>query len=293
VFPIFTTDLFYFGRCYQSSNSIILHHEKAAARGRQQVVLNKFLQRYAAVHSSAIAKHQVRYAAVAKLSQQFHLYLTALGRIQQEPANEGNPQSAKVCSEKEAKQAEQNEEYRDGLSHSRSKPRNRTLEVGGESRAEVRLKNVGDTPIDIPWSTDSGVIKEAPNPDVLQWEQANLVVLLDKKNKTIALKTADWPLYGSRFVGGSQLTIKPGEWVTAFIEFKVEDLYHIVSFTEFPVGEARLSLEWEQASRAWGREKCGWSRAWFDYGGDYYKQERPTIAVQINRSGSGAGENTK
>jgi hypothetical protein len=171
---------------------------------------------------------------------------------------------------------------------------NRTLEVGGESRAEVRLKNVGDTPIDIPWSTDSGVMKEAPNPDVLQWEQANLgIVLLDKKNKTIALKTADWPLYGSRFVGGSQLTIKPGEWVTAFIEFKVEDLYHIVSFTEFPVGEARLSVEWEQASRAWGREKCGWSRAWFDYGGDYYKQERPTIAVQINRSGPGAGENTK
>lgn len=111
------------------------------------------------------------------------------------------------------------------------------LEVGSQSRAEVRLKNVGDAPINIPWSTDSSVMQKAPNPDVLQWEQANLgIVLLDKENKTIALKTAEWPLYGSKFVGGSQLTIKPGEWVTAFVDFKVQDLYHIVSFTEFPVG---------------------------------------------------------
>jgi hypothetical protein len=169
-----------------------------------------------------------------------------------------------------------------------------TLEVGGEGRIEVRLKNVGDTPINIPWSTDSGVIQKAPNPDVLQWEQASLgIVLLDKKNKTIALKTTDWPLYGSRFVGESQLTIKPGEWVTAFIEFKVEDFHQTVNFAQFPVGEASLFVEWEQASRVWGREKCGWSRAWFEYGRDYYKQEHPTIPVQINRSGSGAPENTK
>jgi hypothetical protein len=168
-----------------------------------------------------------------------------------------------------------------------------TLDVGGQSRAEVRLQNVGDTPIDIPWSTDSGVMRKGPNPEVLQWEQANLGIVLIEKKKRIALKTADWPLYGSTFVAGSQLTIKPGQWVTAFIEFKVEDLYKIVSVTEFPLGETRLSAEWEQASRTWSREKCGWSRFWFEYGGDYYKQEHPTIAVQINRSSSDAGENTK
>lgn len=169
-----------------------------------------------------------------------------------------------------------------------------TLEVGRVSRAEIRLKNVGDTSINIPWSTHSRVIQKAPNPDVLQWEQANLgIVLLDNKEKAITLKAAEWQLYASRFVEGSQLAIKPGQWVTAFIEFKVEDLYHIVSFTEFPVGEARLSGEWEQASRTWSREKCGWSSAWFRYGRDYYKQERPTITVQVNRSGTGEGKNTE
>jgi hypothetical protein len=169
-----------------------------------------------------------------------------------------------------------------------------TLEVGGESQAEVRLKNVGETAINIPWSTDSAVIQKAPNPDVLQWEQADIgIVLVDKENKRIALETAQWPLYGSKFVATSQLTLKPGEWITAFVDFKVEDLYHIVGFAEFPVGESRLFLEWGQAARAWSHEKCGWNRAWFDYGGDYYKQEHPTIAVQVNRSGSAAGGNAK
>ena len=124
---------------------------------------------------------------------------------------------------------------------------------------------------------------------LLQWEQAELgIVLLDnRKNRTIALKTAEWPLYGSRFVTGSQLKIKPGEWITAFLDFKVEDLYHIVSVTEFPVGKMSLFVEWGQASRTWSREKCGWNKGWFDYDrGNYYKQARPTITVQINRLGS-------
>jgi hypothetical protein len=168
-----------------------------------------------------------------------------------------------------------------------------TLEVGGDGEAEIRLKNVGETAINIPWSTDSGVIQKVPNPDVLRWEQANLgIVLLDKKNSRIALKTADWPLYGSKFVSGSQLTLKPGEWVTAFLGFKVEDLYHIVKIPEFPLGEARLFLEWGQAARVWGHEKCGWNRAWFDYGKTgYYKQEHPTMTVLIKGSGSDEGKN--
>jgi hypothetical protein len=163
-----------------------------------------------------------------------------------------------------------------------------SLDIGGEGRAEVRLKNVGDVPITIPWSTDSGVIRTAPDPDVLQWEQANFgIVLLDQKNETIALKTADWPLYGSRFVDGSLLMIKPGEWATAFVDFKVEDLYHVVPSNQFPIGKSKLFLEWGQAFRARRREKCGWSSAEFDYGrGHYYKQEHPTIAVRINWSGS-------
>ena len=172
---------------------------------------------------------------------------------------------------------------------------NQPLEVGSEGRAEVRLKNIGDHTISIPWSTDANVIQKAPNPDLLRWEQATLgIVLLDNKNRTIALKTADWPLFGSKFVRGSQLTLKPGEWITAFLYFRVEDLYHIVTAPEFPLGKARLFVEWHQASRTWRREKCGWNRAWLDYGrGGYYRQEHPTISVLIKRSGSSEAKSAK
>jgi hypothetical protein len=157
------------------------------------------------------------------------------------------------------------------------------LEVGGEGRAEVRLRNVGEMPIQIPWSKDSSAIREAPSPDHLDWEQGSLrVVLRDKQNHRIALTSERW-LFGSQFVTGSQMTIKPREWITAFLSFKVEDMYHTRSAAEFPIGDAKLFVEWRQARRVWDREKCTWRRAWFDYEG-YYRQEQPTTVVQIKQS---------
>jgi hypothetical protein len=168
-----------------------------------------------------------------------------------------------------------------------------TLEVGGNGRAEVRLKNVGETPITVPWSTDSGLIQKAFNPDHLEWEQGSFqVVLRDKQNHTVALMSTDWPLYGSQVVSGSQLTIKPGEWIAAFLNFKVEDRYHIVGPAEFPVGEAKLFLKWAQALRVWDRKNCAWNTAWFDYEG-YYEQEHPTATVQIDRFDSGKSKNSE
>jgi hypothetical protein len=162
------------------------------------------------------------------------------------------------------------------------------LEVSGEARAEVRLRNSGETPIQIPWSKDSGVFRKAPDPDHLEWEQGNLsVVLKDRQNHTITLKSTGqrW-LFGSRFVPGSQMTVKPGEWITAFLSFKVEDMYHIGTSTDLPIGGVKLFVRWEQAMREWSRENCAWNRMWFRYEG-YYQQERPTRGVQIKRSSLG------
>jgi len=170
---------------------------------------------------------------------------------------------------------------------------NETLEVGGVGRAEVRLQNTGEEPISIPLSTDWAAIQKASSPDHLEWEEGSFqVVLRDKPNHTIALTSNDWSLYGSRLVSGSLMTIKPGEWTTAFLNFRVLDRYHIVSPAEFPVGEAGLFLEWAQTRRIWNRKNCVWNTSSFDYRG-YYKQERPTATVQVNRSGSGKNKNSE
>lgn len=170
---------------------------------------------------------------------------------------------------------------------------NETLEVGGDGRAEVRLQNTGEKPISIPSSTDWRAIQKASSPDHLEWEEGSFqVVLRDKQNHTIALTSNDWSLYGSRLVSGSLMTIKAGEWITAFLNFKVLDRYHIVSPAEFPVGEVGLLLEWAQTRRVWNRKNCVWNTSSFDYRG-YYKQEGPTTTVQINRSGSNKSKNSE
>jgi hypothetical protein len=171
--------------------------------------------------------------------------------------------------------------------------RNETLEVGGDGRAEVQLQNTGEKPISIPLSTDWSAIQKASNPDHLEWEQGSFqVVLRDKQNHTIALTSTDWSLYGSQLVSGSLVTIKPGEWITAFVNFKVDNRYHTSSVAEFPVGEAELFLEWAQTRRIWDRENCVWNTSSFDYMG-YYKQERPTATVQVNGSGSGKSKKSE
>jgi hypothetical protein len=168
-----------------------------------------------------------------------------------------------------------------------------TLEVSGDGRAEVRLQNTGEQPISIPLSTDWSAIQKASSPDHLEWEEGSFqVVLRDKRNHTIALTSNDWSLYGSRLVSGSLMTIKPGEWITAFLNFKVLDRYQIVSPAEFPVGEGELFLEWAQTRRVWNRKDCVWNTSLFDYRG-YYKQERPTATVRVNRSGSGKRKNSE
>src|ERR1700735_239155 len=154
-------------------------------------------------------------------------------------------------------------------------------QVGSEVVADIRLRNIDKKPINIPWSTDPSVIEKGQSPDHLEWEQGGFEVRLkDHRNNGFVLKSLDMPLYGSKFSPGSQLTIQPGEWVSARMNFKIEDRYFGT-----PEGESRLSVEWEQASRTWTRSKCGVTTGWFGYNRGFYKQERPSVTIQVTGSG--------
>ena len=154
-------------------------------------------------------------------------------------------------------------------------------QVGSDVVADIRLRNIDSKPINIPWSTDPSVIEKGQSPDHLEWEQGGFEVRLkDHRNNGFVLKSLDMPLYGSKFSPGSQLTIQPGEWVSARMNFKIEDRYFGT-----PEGESRLSVEWEQASRTWTRSKCGVTTGWFGYNRGFYKQERPSVTIQVTGSG--------
>src|ERR1035441_3277642 len=69
-----------------------------------------------------IAIHNVGYPPSPNSRGDLHLGVATTGRIQQEPANEGQPQTAKVLAEEELVEAQEDEEERNYLSHSSCYP---------------------------------------------------------------------------------------------------------------------------------------------------------------------------
>jgi hypothetical protein len=159
---------------------------------------------------------------------------------------------------------------------------NMEIAPGDVMQAEVRLRNNGTDPIKIPWSTDPNTADRNQNPNHLSWETGSFNILLDRDE----LKSVSQSLYGSKFSKGSILTIRPSEWITATVKFRLELEY---PFPEqvFRTGKRQLRVEWEQSSQteAFIRDKCElWSR-YFTYG-NFYQQQKPAIAITIARDRS-------
>jgi hypothetical protein len=155
---------------------------------------------------------------------------------------------------------------------------NETPVVGSEVQGEVQLQNIGKYPIKIPWSTDPNIIEKGQNPNRLQWEEGSFSIEL--KHGYELLVSLSQSLFGSRFSAGSELTIQPGEWVTAFVKFKLAPQYgppgHSVR-----KGKRDLFVEWEQAGESKSIRNCAVSTGWFHYR-NYYRQQNPTVTINVN-----------
>jgi hypothetical protein len=151
---------------------------------------------------------------------------------------------------------------------------------GSELQAEVRLRNIGKQLIQIPWSKDPRVKTEGQDPNHITWEAATFEVFLKRKhgNDVLLKNSSEW-VYGSRFSGGSLLTLQPGEWITAKVKFTLEAeyLYHPGELGE---GESQFIVEWDQVSRSWNVKNCGVWNAYFQYD-HFYEQTNLPLTVQI------------
>ena len=150
--------------------------------------------------------------------------------------------------------------------------------VGSEVRGEVQLQNIGKYPIKIPWSTDPNIIEKGQNPNRLQWEEGNFSIEL--KHGYELLASLSQSLFGSRFSAGSELTIQPGEWVTAFVKFKLAPQYGSPGHS-VRKGKRDLFVEWEQVGREQALKDCAVSHGSFYYR-NYYRQQNPTVTINVN-----------
>jgi hypothetical protein len=151
--------------------------------------------------------------------------------------------------------------------------------IGRNVEGTIKLKNVGTKPIQIPWSTDFRTTQNGQDPNFRSWEIGMFrIELKSAKNSDAELKNTSQVLFSSKLVSGSTLTVRPGEWITAQISFKVEPQEG--SYEHVTQGQFELSAAWSQTARTRGIEDCGLTPGYFSYGG-FYLQSNPRIPVTV------------
>jgi hypothetical protein len=150
------------------------------------------------------------------------------------------------------------------------------LIVGSEIIATMKLQNAGSNPIRIPWSTDSQTTLDGQDPDNRTWEFGQFqVALRHKKNQYDVLMNNSQPLYGSMFVPGSMLTIKPREWITARISVRVAVEHP--AYEKITEGPADLAVEWFQTVRSRVVKNCAVTLGYFPYDSFYDHENRVVV----------------
>jgi len=186
--------------------------------------------------------------------------------------------------------------YADGVTLEEGKiPRKLTVElvkisskkltIGSEIIATAKLQNIGSKSVQIPWSTDFQTTMDGQDPDNRSWEFGEFrMSLRDKQNSDYydRLVTTSQPLYASKFVPGSILTLKPGEWITAQISFRIQ--VQNPEFEEVDVGTSALAMEWFQTVRTRVVKDCGLTLGYFPYDDPFDSLNRKVVAeVQVER----------
>lgn len=157
------------------------------------------------------------------------------------------------------------------------------LIIGNEVSATVKLQNAGGNSITIPWSTDYRTTQNGQDPANRTWEFGQFQMTLRKgKNQYTDLINTSQPLYGSKFLPGSTLTIKPGEWITARIGFRVAEEHP--KYERIEEGPADLAVEWFQTVRTHVFKGCVVYHGFFPYDGFHEHKSRVTVQrVEVER----------
>ena len=152
--------------------------------------------------------------------------------------------------------------------------------LGSEVEATVQMSNADSHPITIPWSTDPDVIRQGQPQDSLQWEAGTFEFRLEGQlSGHILLRSLTSWLQSSKYVPGSEITIQPGQSVTALVRFRVEDLYPVAG-PRLLEGKWRLSARWEQVGRSWSKKDCAvWN--FYNHYDKYYQQQNIPFTIEV------------
>jgi hypothetical protein len=122
------------------------------------------------------------------------------------------------------------------------------LSMGSEVEASIQLLNSGKKAIQIPWNPYWETTITGQDLNERTWMVGEFLVELKGKQHSAELRGLSQILFASKFVPGSSLTLKRGEWISARINFIVEVAKP--AYMEIDEGDAELSVGWFQTTRS-------------------------------------------
>jgi hypothetical protein len=165
------------------------------------------------------------------------------------------------------------------------------LVAGRSVEGTVRLQNVGDKPIQIPWSTDFRTTQNGEDPNLRSWEVRRFrIELLGAKNNDVGLKSTSQVLFASKLVSDTTLTLKSGEWITARISFNVEPREG--TYQKVTPGQFQLIVEWSQTAYTRQIKDSGLTLGSYSFSG-VYRQSNPRIPVTVEEPHDTTKESSK
>jgi len=162
--------------------------------------------------------------------------------------------------------------------------------LGSEVRARVQLRNSDDRPIIIPWITDYSAIQNTQSPTSQQWNVGAFEFRLKNNETSVLLKSLTRPVFGSNVSPGTQLTLAPGESVTATVKVKLQEEYP-VSPIRLKAGEWELLVKWRLTGRSWEVKHCAVSNSYV-HDDEFYHQENLGLPIRVLASGTSTSPNS-
>jgi hypothetical protein len=153
------------------------------------------------------------------------------------------------------------------------------LMIGADVDGTIKLENTGSQPIRIPWSTDVATTAHSQELNHSSWETGGFRIKLKNKDSTsVELRSTSQILFASPSVSESTLTIRPGEWITVRISFRVEA--QNPEYGQVQEGASELIVEWVQISRTREVKDCTVTFGYYNFDPSY-RQTNPHLTVTV------------
>ena len=145
----------------------------------------------------------------------------------------------------------------------------RLIPIGSEFVVTLRLKNVSDKSVTVPWTPSFQEVLADQSPDSIDYQSASFTLKVEtgiESKRTTSLE-GEAVLYGTEQKPGSMLQLAPGQWATVRVRAIAHCRWKSQNPSICPVlrpdAKARLSAEWNETQYTFTNSACNIQRGNF------------------------------